>query len=192
MVARFTGTRHRTRTKCGGIRNKWEQLGWEAGFIGYPLTDEEPTPDGIGRFNHFQGATIYWHPAIGAHEVHGAIQGRWGQLGWEQGILGFPTSDEHDSEHGHARVSEFQNGAIYWDPNRGAYEVFRRRLRPSQPSCRRRWDIRRSIRVVGVHAAVLLTKYFSPPWIRANAPKSPMAGDSVVMDVNTGARPSRP
>ncbi len=108
----------------GAIRDKWEELGWEQGIAGYPQTDEEPAPDGVGRFNHFQGCSIYWHPATGAHEIHGSIQIRWGALGWEGGPLGYPTSDEHDSMHGHARVSEFQNGDIYWDVNRGPYEVY--------------------------------------------------------------------
>jgi uncharacterized protein with LGFP repeats len=46
-----------------------------------PLTDESPTPDGIGRFNHFQGGSIYWTPGIGAHEVHGAIRDKWASMG---------------------------------------------------------------------------------------------------------------
>ena len=52
-------------------------LGWERSFLGYPLTDETATPDGVGRYNHFQGGSIYWTPATGAHEVHGAIRGQW-------------------------------------------------------------------------------------------------------------------
>src|SRR5664280_1473469 len=55
----------------GGIRDKWAALGWELGVAGYPTTDETATPDGTGRFNHFTGASIYWTPATGAHEVHG-------------------------------------------------------------------------------------------------------------------------
>ena len=31
---------------------KWASLRWEAGILGYPLTDELTTPDGVGRFNH--------------------------------------------------------------------------------------------------------------------------------------------
>jgi hypothetical protein len=59
---------------AGPVRDKWAELGWEQSFLGYPLTDEMPTPDGIGRYNHFSGGSIYWHPDTGAHEVPGAIQ----------------------------------------------------------------------------------------------------------------------
>ena len=40
----------------GAIRTKWASLGWEAGPLGYPTTDEKTTPDGVGRYNHFSGA----------------------------------------------------------------------------------------------------------------------------------------
>jgi uncharacterized protein with LGFP repeats len=51
----------------GLIRAKWAALGWEQSFLGYPLTDETWTPDGRGRFNHFQGGSIYWTPETNAH-----------------------------------------------------------------------------------------------------------------------------
>ena len=58
----------------GSIRAKWSQLGWERSSLGYPLTDERPTPDRVGRFNHFQRGSIYWTPQTGAHVVRGAIR----------------------------------------------------------------------------------------------------------------------
>jgi hypothetical protein len=77
----------------GAIRDKWLSLGGEGSFLGQPLTDELTTPDGVGRFNHFQGGSIYWTPNTGAFEVHGAIRDRWAELGWERSYLGYPTSD---------------------------------------------------------------------------------------------------
>ncbi|MBW3575550.1 MAG: PKD domain-containing protein [Actinobacteria bacterium] len=63
----------------GAIRQRWQALGWERGPMGYPTTDELPTPDGIVRFNHFsKGSSIYWTPWTGAHGVWGAIRQRWG------------------------------------------------------------------------------------------------------------------
>ena len=53
----------------GLIREKWASLGWERSFLGYPLTDELVTPDGRGRYNHFQGGSIYWTPGTGAWEA---------------------------------------------------------------------------------------------------------------------------
>src|SRR6202012_2078020 len=78
----------------GDIRVKWAQLGGTRGFLGYPITDETGTPDGRGRYNHFQGGSIYSTPFTGAHEVHGAIRQKWAALGWEHSTLGYPISDE--------------------------------------------------------------------------------------------------
>ena len=44
----------------GDIREKWLSLGGASSFLGQPLTDELTTPDGVGRYNHFQGGSIYW------------------------------------------------------------------------------------------------------------------------------------
>ncbi len=107
----------------GDIRGKWAELSWERGFLGYPLTDETGAPDGIGRYNHFQGGSIYWSPGTGAHEVHGDIRGKWAELGWERGFLGYPLTDETGAPDGIGRYNHFQGGSIYWSPDTGAHEV---------------------------------------------------------------------
>ena len=104
----------------GAIRGLWSSLGWERSFLGYPLTDETTTPDGVGRYNHYQGGSIYWTPATGAHEVHGDIRGLWASMGWERSFLGYPTSNELSTEDGTGRYSEFEHGSIYWSPATGA------------------------------------------------------------------------
>jgi uncharacterized protein with LGFP repeats len=105
----------------GDIRVKWSQLGGHRGFLGYPLTDETGTPDGVGRFNHFEGGSIYWTPDLGPHEVHGAIRDKWASMGWERSFLGYPTSDEHSPKgDNHTRISAFQGGHIVWTPESGA------------------------------------------------------------------------
>lgn len=96
----------------GLIRDKWAELGWEVGLLGYPITDETPTPDGIGRYNVFQGGSVYWSPATGAHEIHGTIRDKYAELGWEAGSLGYPTSDEYDVSGG--KRSDFEHGSITW------------------------------------------------------------------------------
>ncbi len=103
----------------GDIRAKYNALGAANGMLGLPATDETSTPDGIGRFNHFQGGSIYWTPNTGAMMVRGAIRNLWAQQGWENSSFGYPIADEHrkvvfnpinkPSEF----WSEFQNGAIY-------------------------------------------------------------------------------
>jgi len=97
----------------GVIRDAWAQLGWEAGLLGYPITDETGTPDGIGRYNVFQNGSIYWTAQTGAFEVHGHIRDAWAAAGWEAGALGYPTSNEYAVDGG--RRSDFQHGSITWD-----------------------------------------------------------------------------
>jgi len=105
----------------GAIRDAWAALGWEAGLLGYPLSDELATPDGFGRYNVFQGGSVYWSPRTGAHEVHGAIRDKWAELGWEAGALGYPTSNEIAVSGG--RRSDFEHGAITWSAATGATTV---------------------------------------------------------------------
>jgi len=107
----------------GDIRGKWNQLGAQNGFLGYPLGDETGTPDRVGRYNHFQGGSVYWTPATGAHEVHGDIRGKWAELGWETSFLGYPVSDETGVANGGGRFNDFQGGSIYWSPVSGAHEM---------------------------------------------------------------------
>jgi len=95
----------------GAIRAEWLSLGGPTGFfLGAPLTNELTTPGGVGRYTHFQGGSIYWSPASGAHEVHGAIRDAWTAQGWEAGSLGFPVSDEFAVPGG--RASAFQGGTL--------------------------------------------------------------------------------
>jgi hypothetical protein len=107
----------------GAIGVKWNSLGGVGSLLGDPLTDELKTPDGIGRYNNFKGGMIYWTPQTGAHEVHGAILAKWGSLGYEKSMLGYPTSDELTTPDGIGRYSTFQKGMIYWTPQTGAHEV---------------------------------------------------------------------
>ena len=110
----------------GEIREKWASLGWERSLLGYPTTDEMVTSDGVGRFNHFQHSSIYWHPETGAHEVHGDIRDKWASLGWERSRLGYPVSDEYSVEVAGRRYREnrFQGGKILWSAEKGAKVLF--------------------------------------------------------------------
>lgn len=107
----------------GLIREKWEALGWEQSFLGYPTRDEKGSPDGIGRISNFQHGSIYWTPETGAHAVHSTIYKKWGSLNWERGFLGYPIADDKESPDGIGRISTFQHGRIYWTAKTGAYTM---------------------------------------------------------------------
>jgi uncharacterized protein with LGFP repeats len=109
----------------GAIHDRWSATGWEAGPVGYPTTNETGTPDGIGRYNHFNGSggsSIYWTPSTGAHAIYGAIRGLWSSMGWERSWLGYPTSDEYSVPGG--RQNNFQNGYIVWTASTGVTTAY--------------------------------------------------------------------
>ena len=122
------------------IDAKYQQLNG-ASFLGAPTEDERSCPDGVGRYRTYQHGSIHWHPSSGAHETHGSIRTKWASLGWEKGILGYPTSDERaavkaeidelvrlhgtssaDAARSVIRCSEFVGGRVFcWSPDGTRY-----------------------------------------------------------------------
>lgn len=107
----------------GVIRAEWGSLGWETGFLGYPVSDEICGLTRGGCYQQFQGGTMYWSFPTGAHFTRGAIRARWGQTGWERGVLGYPTSHEFCGLRDRGCFQTFQNGSVYWSPASGAHPV---------------------------------------------------------------------
>ncbi len=107
----------------GAIGDRWASLGGANGFLGQPVTCELSTPVRPGRYNHFQGGSIYWSVPTGAWEVHGAIRDKWAALGWENSAIGFPRTNELRTPARPGAFNHFQAGSIYWSPNTGAREV---------------------------------------------------------------------
>ncbi len=107
----------------GAINAKYLALGGCDSVLGAPVSDEQSTPDGVGRYSAFERGSIYWTPSGGAFEVHGEIRDEWAAVGWESGILGYPTTDETATPDGVGRYNVFERGSIYWSPSTGAHEV---------------------------------------------------------------------
>lgn len=107
----------------GPILEKYKALKAYAGILGYPTSDELDVGDGKGKFNLFDRGAIYWSPATGAHEVHGAIRRKYLEVGGPASFLGYPTSDEEWMPDKLGRRTSCQGGAIYWTPTTGAHEV---------------------------------------------------------------------
>jgi len=42
----------------GPIKQRWAELNWEKGYLGYPITDEINTVDGGGRVSRFEGGEL--------------------------------------------------------------------------------------------------------------------------------------
>jgi len=110
----------------GSILTRYRALGGPGGFLGLPLTDESNVlaangqPSG-GKSSRFRGGTIYWSPASGAFEVHGAIRYLYEEkLGGPFSDLGYPVSDESAIQNSAIRYNNFQKGVIVWTPSNGA------------------------------------------------------------------------
>ena len=96
------------------IDDKYNLLGGAGSFLGAPTIPESTAPDGIGKYRHYAGGSIYWHPQTGAHEVHGLIRQLWSKFGCEKSYLGYPMTDEIHTFDGAGRVSKFQGGELIW------------------------------------------------------------------------------
>jgi uncharacterized protein with LGFP repeats len=80
------------------IDEKYAELGGMTGFLGATSEAETTAPDRTGRFRHYTGGSIYWHPTTGAHVVYGLIRRKWDELGGPQSYLGYPMSDNRRSQ----------------------------------------------------------------------------------------------
>jgi hypothetical protein len=108
----------------GAIRGLWAATGYENGRLGYPVTDEVPGLRDGGVYQNYQGGAIVWSPATGAHLSVGAIRGEWAAKGYENGILGYPVTDEVSGLRDGGTYQNYQRGAIVWSPATGAHTSF--------------------------------------------------------------------
>jgi hypothetical protein len=124
--ALYTSPATGTHDVQGPILTKYQEFHGPTG-LGFPTTDQNTTPDGIGHFNHFNhpdGASIYWTPTTGAHEIQGSIRNKWASLGWETGP-GYPTTDETTTTDGTGKYNDFTNNAsIYWTPTTSVHVIY--------------------------------------------------------------------
>lgn len=120
----------------GDIGAKYNRLGGVNSFLKCAQNDETGTPDRKGRFNHFDGGSIYWHPSNPAEKafvIYGDIRAKWAKLGWEV-TGGYPITDELGTPDGKGRFNHFRKYdaqgravgdlSIYWHPNNPAEKAF--------------------------------------------------------------------
>ena len=108
-------------TVRGGIGNEYVSLGYEHGYLGLPTSDEVCGLRNGGCYQDFQNGQIHWSPGSGAHATRGAIRDEWGRTGWENGPLGYPTTDEICGLRNGGCYQTYQNGSIHWTSATGAH-----------------------------------------------------------------------
>ncbi|WP_394281100.1 alpha/beta hydrolase-fold protein [Corynebacterium sp.] len=99
----------------GAILAKYNELGGAAGWLGFPKTGEIGTPDGKGRYVHFENGSIYWTHETGAWAIPGDMFVAWGQNNYENGNLGYPTGEAVKIGEGY--VQPFQHGFLTRNPD---------------------------------------------------------------------------
>lgn len=108
----------------GPIQKAWAAQKYENGVLGYPTSDERGLAD--GSYQKFQGGSIHYSKDTGAHftKAGGAIQKKWGELGYEKGSLGYPSSSELDFRYDpDSTYQNFKGGIIVWSSDSGAHPL---------------------------------------------------------------------
>ncbi|ARX64204.1 Hypothetical protein Cp262_2099 [Corynebacterium pseudotuberculosis] len=95
----------------GAIYDKWQSMGAHNSGLGYPISDELTTPDGIGRYNVFEHGMIYWTPKTGAQAVHEPILSKWSKAGYERSSYGYPAAPQENVGEWHVR-QRFERGEV--------------------------------------------------------------------------------
>ena len=92
----------------------YAELGWEAGALGYPVAFHEVIPDkgDVQAFEHGVLLRKYGEPG---HFVTGLIGNRYRLNDWQNGFLGWPTSNE--IRQGGMIYQTFEHGRIAFAPD---------------------------------------------------------------------------
>ncbi|WP_223263026.1 GH25 family lysozyme [Arthrobacter sp. NamB2] len=106
----------------GPIRTAYQATGFEAGNLGYPTGPQTCGIKNNGCYQNFQGGAITWNPTAGAHPTGGEIRRTWASTGYENGRLGYPTTNETcTTTTTTTRCTQtFDGGTITWTPTTGA------------------------------------------------------------------------
>ena len=106
----------------GRLFETYSRLGWEAGFLGYPIGDHTVLKDKngkvLGGVQGFEGGAIYRREGDDpGYAVGGDIRNMWNLSGFENGPYGWPTGDEIEIVPG-VKIQDFQNARLLWAPNK--------------------------------------------------------------------------
>lgn len=76
------------------IAAEYRDVGGPEGRLGEPAGPVRTNPGNTGKRRRYEGGRIYWSSGTGAHVVYdGSIWEQWSERKWEQGPLGYPTTD---------------------------------------------------------------------------------------------------
>lgn len=110
----------------GAINARYTELGGPAGWLGFPVNSdptkgEHTTPDGKGRYIHFENGSIYWTYDTGAHAIPRDMFEEWGRDNYEKGHLGYPVGAAKPVAGGF--IQEFERGYVTRNPDNKTHIV---------------------------------------------------------------------
>ncbi len=104
----------------GGIRERWGQLGYQSGKMGFPTGAETWTNGGWSQT--YQNGAIVGKDSTGYWESEGQLRSRWQQLNSQSGIMGYPKGHAITTSDKNTSWQEYENGYLYWTSKNGAWE----------------------------------------------------------------------
>ncbi|WP_164514678.1 RICIN domain-containing protein [Bifidobacterium goeldii] len=119
-VYQWTNANNKVLGVAGDIYAKYASLGAENGILGMPLVNETTLRGGHSQA--FQKGEIH-QSAAGTFFTRGDIQNYWAAHGWENGWLGYPTSDEVTGLRDGGASQRFQGGTLFWSTASGVHSV---------------------------------------------------------------------
>jgi len=114
------------------IDQRYEELGGPTGFLGAPISVEQPAARAPGRVRIYEHGAIYHTVAdlkagfglsTQTYEVHGPIWDRFQAIGAD-GVFGLPQTDQLPCIDGTGAFNHFERCSIFWHPTTGAHEVY--------------------------------------------------------------------
>lgn len=106
----------------GTLAALYDSTRGESGVLGYPVSEQYPTP-GNGESQAFQNGGIHYSPQYGAFLVWGTFAPVYDALRGESGPLGYPRSNPYPTI-GNGWSQAFAGGGIHWSPASGAHSVY--------------------------------------------------------------------
>ena len=105
------------------IADYWRTTGRESGPLGYPTADRTCGLPAGGCSQPFQGGTVYFSSATGAHAVRGSLLSGWLSRGGPGGALGYPVEEETCGLARGGCGQRFASGWLYWSSATGPHEL---------------------------------------------------------------------
>lgn len=102
----------------GGIMARWYTVGFENGYLGYPISTE--ILDNGGVYQKFQNGVIYWSASIDGWDMGQTIYDQWKE---SKAWLGNPTSRTFCGLINGGCYQTFNNGSMYWTQEHGSWSI---------------------------------------------------------------------